>query len=224
MRKRNSEADFKTLCSLSPIWCSTLQNRVSEDPPFSHIGLHFAGPLHVNDQSTCRNRQRFPKHYYQSIRYLFTCASTRAVHRGLTAQDFLLAFRRFASRRGLPATIQSDNAKTFRSSSKEIRNITRSPEIASYLVNNQISWKFTVERAPWWGDYWERLVRSVKAPLHKVIGRTSFSYDELNSFLTEVEGVINARPLTYVYDDRESISYPLTMEKWVFNQFKRTSC
>ena len=128
---------------------------------------------------------------------LFTCASARAVHRGLTAQDFLLAFRRFANRRGLPATIQSDNAKTFRSLSKEIRNITRSPEISSYLVNNQISWNFIVERAPWWGDYWERLVRSVKAPLHKVIGRTSLSYDELNTLLTEVEGVINARPPTY---------------------------
>lgn len=43
-------------------------NRVSEDPPFSHIGLHFAGPLHVEDQSTCRNRKRFSKHYYQGIR------------------------------------------------------------------------------------------------------------------------------------------------------------
>ena len=25
-------------------------NRVSDDPPFSHIGLDFAGPLHVKDQ------------------------------------------------------------------------------------------------------------------------------------------------------------------------------
>lgn len=193
-------------------------NRVSDDPPFSHIGLDFAGPLHVKDQlAGTENGSRNTTKVYVC---LFTCASTRAVHleltRGLTAQDFLLAFRRFASRRGLPATIQSDNAKTFRSSSKEIRNITRSPEVSSYLVNNQISWNFIVERAPWWGGYWERLVRSVKAPHHKVIGRTTLSYDELNTLLTEIEGVLNARPLTYVYDDRESISYPLTPSSLIY--------
>ena len=187
-------------------------NRVSDDLPFSHIGLDFAGPLHVKDQlARTENSSRNTTKVYIC---LFTCASTRAVHleltRGLTAQDFLLAFRRFASRRGLPAKIQSDNAKTFQSSSKEIRNITRSPEVSSYLGNNQISWNFIVERAPWWGAYWELLVRILEAPLHKVIGRTTLSYDELNTSLTEVEGVINARPLTYVYDDRESISYPLT--------------
>ncbi len=32
----------------------------------------------------------------------------------------------------------------------------------------------------------------------------------MNTILTEVESIINARPLTYVYDDTESISYPLT--------------
>ena len=70
---------------------------------------------------------------------LYTCASTRALHlelcKSLDVQDFLLAFRRFASRRGLPVTIASDNAKTFKSSSKEIRRITRSNEVLHYLVN-----------------------------------------------------------------------------------------
>ena len=34
--------------------------------------------------------------------------------------------------------------------------------------------------------------------------------DELHTILVEIEGVINARPLTYVYDDNEGVSYPLT--------------
>lgn len=53
------------------------------------------------------------KDYNKVYVCLFTCASTRAVHleltRGMNVQDFPLAFRKFASRRGLPATIQSDN-------------------------------------------------------------------------------------------------------------------
>ena len=54
------------------------------------------------------------KDYNKVYVRLFTCSSTRAVHleltRGMNVQDFPLAFRKFASRRGLPATIQSDNA------------------------------------------------------------------------------------------------------------------
>lgn len=141
---------------------------------------------------------------------LFTCASTRAVHleltRGMNVQDFLLAFLKLASRRGLPATIQSiqsDNAKTFKSSSKEIRKIARSPEVWKYLANHQITWNFIVEKAPWWSGYWERLLRSFKSPIKKVIGRSALRYDEMSTLLTEVEAVINARPLPYVYDDQE---------------------
>ena len=194
--------------------------RVSDDPPFTHIGLDFAGPLYVKE--TRRSSQTGDSDSIKVYVCLFTCASTRAVHleltRGLSVQDFLLAFRRFASRRGLPATIQSDNAKTFHSSSKEIRKISRSPEVWRYLTDNRITWNFIVEKAPWWGGYWERLVRSIKSPLKKVIGRSTVSYDEMCTLLTEVEGVINARPLTYVYDDEESVSYPLTPSDLIYGR------
>ena len=100
-----------------------------EDPPFTHIGLDFAGPLHVKEARKSSQESDFESNKVYVC--LFTCASTRTVEltRELNVQDFLLAFRRFASRRGLPATIQSDNAKTFQSSSKEIRKIARSPEV-----------------------------------------------------------------------------------------------
>ena len=85
--------------------------RVSEEPPFTDVGLDFAGPLYVVDELSKGNETL--KVYI----LLLTCAATRAVHleltRGLSTEAFLLAFRRFASRRGLPATLNSDNAKTF---------------------------------------------------------------------------------------------------------------
>ena len=61
-------------------------------------------------------------------------------------------------------------------------------------------------------------MRSVKIALKKVIGRCSLNYDELLTILTEIEGVINARPITYVYDDEESVSYALTPSQLIYGR------
>ena len=58
--------------------------------------------------------------------------------------------------------------------------------------------------------FWERLVRSVKIVLKKILGRATLDYDELLTVLIEIEGIINARPITYVYDDEGSVSYALS--------------
>ena len=124
--------------------------RVSEDPPFSHVGVDFAGPLYVNSLKQSDHQEK-------AYVCLFTCASTRAVHLELThdmaVESFLLALCRFAGRRGLPATLISDNAKTFKSSSKEVTKISRSAKVQWFLARNQISWRFIVEKAPWWGGF-----------------------------------------------------------------------
>jgi len=36
------------------------------------------------------------------------------------------------------------------------------------------------------------------------------SFMELSTLLVEIECAINARPITYIFDDTEGISYPLT--------------
>ena len=56
----------------------------------------------------------------------------------------------------------SDNAKTFKAAFKEIQKIVRSPEVANYVTNNRVTWKFRVERAPWWRGFWECMVHFVK--------------------------------------------------------------
>ena len=122
------------------------------------------------------------------------------------------------SRRGLPSVLTSDNATTFKSASREIQKICRSKEVQDFIASRSVTWQFIVEKAPWWGGFWERLVRSVKIALKKVIGRCSLNYDELLTILTEIEGVINARPITYVYDDKESVSYALTPSQLIYGR------
>ena len=124
--------------------------------------------------------------------------------------EFICAFRCLSARRGLPVTIISDNAKTFKSAVKGIKQLCRSPRLNEYLTSNWVKWKFRIELALWHGDMWERLIRSTKFCLKKVIGRAMLPYDELYTILIEVEGIINSRPLTYICNDTDGISYPLT--------------
>ena len=178
--------------------------RTSEDPPFSHTGVDFAGPLYA------KNCGASEKAYI----CLFTCCSTRAVHLELTpdlsVNSFLLAFRRFAGQRGLPVTVISDNAKTFHTSSKEFLKIARSREVNNYLGSKGVTWRFIVERAPWWGGFYERLVRSVKRSLKKSIGRSNLTHDQLSTLLVEIEGIINSRPMTYLASDQDGVTGSLS--------------
>ena len=152
--------------------------RVSFSPPFTHVGVDFAGPLYVRDKT--------PKKAYVCI---FTCASSRMVHielvKDMSTNEFLQALSRMIGRRGLCETMWSDNAKTFKSAEQKIRKLysaqssdtsnlwshINQDEVMAKLASKGIKWKFTVERAPWQGGWWERLVRSVKEPLRKVLGK-----------------------------------------------------
>ena len=108
--------------------------------------------------------------------------------------------RRFISRRGLPSTIYSDNAKTFKAFSKQIG------AIFGHLAP---SWRFIAPLSPWWGGWWERLIKSVKSSLKKSLGTSCLTRCELETTVLEIEACINSRPLTYASGEIEHDN-PLT--------------
>ena len=170
--------------------------RVRESTPFSKVGIDFAGPLFVKTQTG-----EMVKCYLA----LFTCCVTRAVHldlvADLTATTFVRCLRRFVARRGVPSLIVSDNAKTFKASAKVIKRLYDNEEVRAHLESNRIDWKFILERAPWWGGFYERMIGTAKRCLRKVLGNAKLNADELLTVLTEVEATLNSRPLTYEYDE-----------------------
>lgn len=181
------------------------RDRITRAYPFQVIGVDFTGPVYVVTKEG---------HCNKSYIALFTCATMRAVHielvEDMTTDSFLRAFRRFVSRRGMCSVIYSDNALTFKKASKLLKQyheIMKGKKFQNYLLDNKIEWKFIVERAPWWGGFYERLMRTLKQPLKKVLGRSSLTTDEMQTILTEVEAMVNSRPLTFISDEPEETSY-----------------
>ena len=175
--------------------------RVTESPPFSRIGVDFAGPLFCKE-----SKGKTTKVYI----VLYTCCVTRAVHldlvRSLDAFTFLNSFRRFASQRGTPSLVVSDNAKTFMSTAKLLRQFYSNDKVAHFMRSSGISWRFNLPRCPWAGGLFECLVRSVKRCLRKVLGNSRLTFDELYTVLIEIQATLNSHPLTYQYETDEVLT------------------
>jgi hypothetical protein len=211
------------------------KDRINEAPPFSICGLDFAGPLYVKDSKGVK----------KSYIVLFTCGVTRALHlelvHDMSTDSFLLAFRRFLARRINCKVIYSDNAKTFKKAKGEIGELYKilsDKSLENFFGNEKIIWKNIIERAAWWGGFYERLVKSVKECLRKIIGKALLSYEEMSTLLVEVETVLNLRPLTYVYNEKDEpcpltpmhflnfgkeISYPINFADIIDDASKRSS-
>jgi len=85
------------------------------------------------------------------------------------------------------------------------------------LVANKLYGNALWRRLPG-GGVWERMVRSVKICLRKHMDRPSLSFEDLRTILVEIEAVLNNRLLTYVYDDKEGVSYPLMPAQLVYSR------
>ena len=77
-----------------------------------------------------------------------------------------------------------------------------------YRIICLVKWNFNIERAPWWGGFFERMVQLLKRCLRKMVGQAKLTFDELLTSVTEVEMIINSRPLTYIA--ASDIEEPLT--------------
>ena len=104
--------------------------QVSEARPFERVGVDFAGPLHV------KTGRVEVKVYI----WLFTCAVSRAIHlemvENLSVSEFMLCFRRFAGRRGVPGMGVSDNAKTFQAAHVFLRRLMSSYEALNSILSS----------------------------------------------------------------------------------------
>ncbi|XP_039310755.1 uncharacterized protein LOC105197317 [Solenopsis invicta] len=182
--------------------------RVVPSRPFTHTGLDYAGPILLRTTKGRGHRA------YKAFVAVFVCFSSQAVHLEVvsdyTADAFLAAFRRFVSRRGLCLHLYSDYGTNFVGADRQLRGLLgmaseSSRSIVGKLAEEGVEWHFNPPAAPHFGGLWEAAVKAFKYHLRRVIGESTLTYEEMATFLAEVEACLNSRPLQALSDDVDEL-------------------
>lgn len=184
--------------------------RVIPSRPFSVTGVDYAGPLYLRPI----HKRASPAKAYLC---LFVCFSTKAVHlelvSDLSTQGFLNSLRRFISRRGRPSHIHSDNGKNFEGAKNELSELfhrfsdqVQQDSITSACADEGILWHLTPPKAPHFGGLWEAAVKVAKRHLYRQLGSTRLSFEDMCTILTQIEAVMNSRPLLPMTEDPNDLA------------------
>ena len=180
--------------------------------PIAHTGVDYFGPLSVNLNKKTRANHTVAKRYGA----IFTCLSSNALHFELagylSTDSFILALCRFISRRGYPKSITSDNGTNFVGAQRELSEALQkldTSRVEDDLNQIYIIWKFNPPCAPWMGGAVKSIAKRTKKALKSVVRDRKFTDENLSTFLTKVESIINSGPLKAATDDINELE-PIT--------------
>ena len=178
-------------------------NRVNPLAVFNTCGVDYAGPFKM------RYGLQRSKQIFKAYIAIFVCYATKAVHLewvdDLTTEAFLATLRCFVARRGSPEKIYSDNGRNFVEAAAQLKTFLTSPELKQKLgpctATLGINWSFIPPHSPHMGGLWEAGVKSMKFHFRRSLGETTLSQREANTFLAQIEAVLNSRPLVAASND-----------------------
>ncbi|KAL0812118.1 hypothetical protein ABMA28_009496 [Loxostege sticticalis] len=189
-----------------PLMADLPKCRLEQCKAFLHTGVDYAGPLYITP---------YRKRGVRSVKAylcLFICLVTKAVHlelvSSLTSTAFIDAFKRFISRRGPCTFLYSDNGTNFVASKSYFNELYEFLKTHEYyqtfsqeLAKNRIVWTLNVPKGSHFGGIWESNIKCTKALLFRVIGNQILTFEEMSTVLTQIEALLNSRPLYVLSSD-----------------------
>lgn len=194
---------------IQPIMGNLPKERITASFPFMICGVDYAGPLFI------LNRRGRGAKLEKCYICLFVCFTTKALHlelvTSLSSDSYILALKRFISRRGKPSQIYSDNGKNFVGAAREFTKFLHDSRnsIVDYASENKIEFKFIPPYSPHFGGLWERGISSCKHHIHRVIKNANLTYEEFSTVLVQIEAVLNSRPMYPMSTDINDLN-PIT--------------
>ncbi|XP_060522793.1 uncharacterized protein LOC132699841 [Cylas formicarius] len=173
--------------------------RITQAKPFQCTSLDFGGPFQIlmSRHRGCRTQKAYLS--------LFVCCSTKCLHlelvSDLSTSAFLASLRRFISRRGRCSKLHSDNGTNYVGAARYLADC-----MANAAAEELIEWQFFPPSAPHFGGLHEAGIKSVKTHITKIIGEQLLTYEEFYTVLTQVEAVLNSRPLCAMSSDPNDLS------------------
>ena len=188
------------------------EDRIScAEPPFTSCGADMFGPFIIKE-----GRKELKRYGI-----IFTCYSCRGVHiettTSMDTDSFILALRRFVSRRGPVRSIRSDNGGNFVGVEEEMKKALLEMDhgrIKAFLLKHScdwIEWQKNPPESSHMGGVWERQIRTVRNVLRSLLKDIPGRLDDesLRTLLVEVEAIVNSRPLAVDNLNDETVD-PLT--------------
>ena len=168
-----------------------ISDKVNFIRPYQYTGVDYTGHVFV------KTGDKLTKMYI----LVFTCMNIRSIHLellpSLTCKDFLLAFTRFSNAQGMPEKIFSDNMSTFIQALGILSKSHVTSDYENFLRQNNVEHVTIPLYSAWVGSSWERMIKTIKRSITKVLGRKHVDYFTLITLLSDIQNSVNNRPLTY---------------------------
>ena len=169
------------------------------------VGMDHFGPVYFladpnNKSGNCKECESV---VLKSWGLIFVCFQTRYISvqlcRSADTEAFLWAFSNHCSLYGTPSRLVMDNAKVFKSGSREIQRIFRNQkwdQINDEMARRSISVEFTTEKMPQTNAVTERMIGFLKKSLNTTLAATSnLKFGHLQAVINNSVLWINDRPL-----------------------------
>ena len=168
--------------------------RLKPAPAWTYTALDLFGPFKIKDEVKKRTTGK-------AYGITFNCLGTRAVHIDISpdfsTEKFLLVLRRFASIRGYPSKIYSDNASQLVAASAELKKMVKyldQKSLQEYGCVDGFQWVSSSADAPWQNGVSEALIKSTKRAITAAIGKSILTFSELQTVCYETARPIGRHP------------------------------